>query len=104
MENTTYQKLKEMLCEELGDIVSGERISLGALDVIDKLTHSIKSLDAIIAMEEGSYPQYSTGTHTTSTSVGCQRMLEEVEALIGKATNNIEREALRGAVERLKRA
>ena len=47
--------LKEMLCKELEDLVQKGELSAGALDAVDKLTHSIKSLVTIIAMEEGGY-------------------------------------------------
>lgn len=46
------KELKEMLCEELEKITKDGELSAGSLDVIDKLTHSIKSIDTIIAMEE----------------------------------------------------
>ena len=46
------EELREMLCEELDKITKKGELSAGSLDVIDKLTHSIKSIDTIIAMEE----------------------------------------------------
>ena len=51
----SYHKLKKMLCKELENVVDDGKISAGNLEVIDKLTHSIKSLDAIMAMEESGY-------------------------------------------------
>jgi hypothetical protein len=48
-------KLKDMLCEELEKITKKGELSAGSLDVIDKLTHSIKSIDTIIAMEDAGY-------------------------------------------------
>lgn len=56
------EELKEMLCEELEKITKKGELSAGSLDVIDKLTHSIKSIDTIIAMEDTGYsnePGYS---------------------------------------------
>lgn len=49
------EELKEMLCEELEKITKKGELSAGSLDVIDKLTHSIKSIDTIIAMEDAGY-------------------------------------------------
>lgn len=49
------EELKEMLCEELDKITKKGELSAGSLDVVDKLTHSIKSIDTIIAMEEAGY-------------------------------------------------
>lgn len=49
-----YEKIKEMLCEELDNVTKKGELSAGSLEIIDKLTHSIKSLATIIAMEESS--------------------------------------------------
>jgi hypothetical protein len=49
------EELREMLCEELDKITKKGELSAGSLDVVDKLTHSIKSIDTIIAMEESGY-------------------------------------------------
>ena len=48
-------KLREMLCDELEKITNKGELSAGSLDVIDKLTHSIKSIDTIEAMEDSGY-------------------------------------------------
>lgn len=45
-------KLKDMLCDELEKITKKGELSAGSLDAVDKLTHSIKSIDTIIAMDE----------------------------------------------------
>ena len=50
------EDLKWMLCDELEEITRQGKIkSKEALDVVDKLTHSIKSIDTIIAMEDAGY-------------------------------------------------
>ena len=51
----TYVRLKKMLCKELEDLVEKGDLKAGSLDAIDKLTHSIKSLDTIMAMEDAGY-------------------------------------------------
>jgi len=51
----TMHHLKEMLEDELDKVVDKGVVSRDALDVIDKLTHSIKSIDTIIAMEDAGY-------------------------------------------------
>ena len=48
------EELREKLCRELEDLSKGE-LNMGSLDAINKLTHSIKSIDTIVAMEEGGY-------------------------------------------------
>lgn len=47
-------ELKEKLCRELQEYVGGD-ITAGSLQTIDLLTHSIKSLDTIMAMEDAGY-------------------------------------------------
>lgn len=49
------EKLRDMLCDELEKITKKGELSTGSLDVVDKLTHSIKSIDTIMAMEGSSY-------------------------------------------------
>lgn len=49
------EKLRDMLCDELDEITRKGELSDRSLDEIDKLTHSIKSIDAIMAMEDGKY-------------------------------------------------
>jgi len=53
------EELKEMLCRELDEYAKKGELSAGSLDIIDKLTHSIKSIDTIIAMEGYSGDEYS---------------------------------------------
>lgn len=53
MGKMTMKQLREMLCDELDEITKKGELSAGSLDTVDKLTHSIKSIDTIIAMEEG---------------------------------------------------
>lgn len=52
--NALY-KMKEMLMDELEKCSKKGELSAGSLDVVDKLTHSIKSIDTIIAMDEAGY-------------------------------------------------
>lgn len=44
------EQLKDMLCKELEEITSKGELTAGSLDTIDKLTHSIKSIETIMAM------------------------------------------------------
>lgn len=53
------EELRDMLCEELEKITKKGELSAGSLDVIDKLTHSIKSIDTIMAMEDSGYSNES---------------------------------------------
>ena len=51
-------KLRDMLEKELHTITDKGELSAGSLDIIDKLTHSIKSIDTIMAMEGSSHDGY----------------------------------------------
>lgn len=53
-------ELKEMLCDELEEIVEKGELTAGSLDTVDKLTHSIKSIATIMAMEDSDY-SYENG-------------------------------------------
>ena len=50
-----YDELKHMLCEELEQVMEKGEITNSSLEQIDKLTHSIKSLATIMAMEDAGY-------------------------------------------------
>ena len=54
-------ELKDLVCDELKEYGKKGEISMGNLDVIDKLSHTLKSLDTIIAMEESGYSGYYPG-------------------------------------------
>ena len=55
-------ELREMLVKELDKIQRKGELSAGSLDIVDKLTHSIKSIDTIMAMEDAGYAHdYSYG-------------------------------------------
>lgn len=46
-------ELKEMLCKELEKYGKEDKLTAGSLEVVDKLSHSIKNLDKIIENYEG---------------------------------------------------
>lgn len=63
-----YEKLKEMLCDELEKITRKGELTAGSLDTVDKLTHAIKSVVTIMAMDDEYGDGYSRadGDHMTS--------------------------------------
>lgn len=66
MNKKTMERLEHRLCTELDEISEKERLSTGDLDVIEKASHSLKSLAAIKANESGQgYSQagYPMGSH-----------------------------------------
>lgn len=50
-------KLKDMLCDELDEYGKKGELSAGALEIVDKLSHALKSISTVIAMEEGGYSE-----------------------------------------------
>ena len=63
------EDLKEMLCDELDEIAEKGKVTAGDLDAIDKLTHSIKSIETIIAMGEYSN-DYMNGSYQNRDAMG----------------------------------
>ena len=61
------EELKMLLCEELEKIAKKGELTAGSLETIDKLTHSIKSLLTIMAMEEGG-ESYARGSYARGRS------------------------------------
>ena len=49
------RNLREMLCKELDDIADKREMSAGDLDVIQKLTSSIKNTYIIEMLDDGGY-------------------------------------------------
>lgn len=47
------EELKYMLCEELEEYGSKDKLDVGGLEIVDKLAHAIKNIDKIIESEEG---------------------------------------------------
>ena len=47
--------LEEMLSDELEEITKKGKLTVDTLDAIDMITHSIKSIDTILAMENAGY-------------------------------------------------
>lgn len=57
-------KLKDMLTDELEEYGRKGELSAGSLEIIDKLSHALKSVTTILAMEDSDqshwgYPPYS---------------------------------------------
>ena len=50
-----YHQIKEMLCKELKEFARKDELSAGSLDVIYKLTSSIKNIDKMEMFEGGGY-------------------------------------------------
>lgn len=60
-----YEKLKNILCTEIDEtiesIMKEGKMSMSDLEVLDKLTHSLKSVITTMAMEENGYSYNNSG-------------------------------------------
>ena len=63
-------KLRDMLCDELDEITAKGKLTVDSLDAIDMITHSIKSIDTILAMEEAEYNRGYSGRRYYDHSYG----------------------------------
>lgn len=114
-------ELKEALCDELNEYSSKRKLSYEDLDVIDKLTHSIKSIETILAMEgydEGysrdyrpsygysyrnrdSMGRYSRDMEYSNDGHGKEGMAMELREAMEKAGTDKEREAIKACMTEL---
>lgn len=115
----TLTKLRDMLCDELDEVVKQGGINSGLLDQIDKITHSIKSIDTIEAMQNqgsyrgGSYERggsydngsYENGSYRRSYERGYSRhdSVEELRAIM-KDADSTTKNAIRKAIEQIEQA
>lgn len=51
----TLEKLRDMLMDELDRCAEKDTLSTNSLYNVDKLTHAVKSIDTIMAMEDAGY-------------------------------------------------
>lgn len=120
--------LKDMLCKELKEYAKKGELSAGSLETIDKLTHSLKSVVTIMAMEDGgysrddgysgarrrdsmgryadggSYERYNDGYsgRRYSRDEGKHRMIQQFEEMMQESNSQEEKEILRNTLNRLK--
>lgn len=64
------EDLEYMLCDELDKIAQQGELTSGSLDAVQKLTHSLKSIKTVEAMEMGGhsgrmYPAYADEGYST---------------------------------------
>ncbi len=121
-----YNKLKKILCTEIDDtvdsIMRNGKMSINDLEVIDKLTHSLKSVTTIMAMEDSGY-SYDSRTRRRDTmgryyddgysnrkyyddrysrDEGKSHMIRQFEKLMEESSSPEEHEVLQSAINRLK--
>ena len=110
--------IKDMIVRELEDISgNGEINGAKELDAIDKLTHSLKSVETIIAMNEAGYPNrgsgYSRGRNRQRDSRwrrtsyddgdGTEQMMDELHNAMQNAQNEETKEAIKKAIQMMEK-
>ena len=67
------EDIREMLMKELEKYSKKGELSAGSLEIIDKLTHAIKSIDTIMAMEESGYSNESGYSYARGRGMNARR-------------------------------
>ncbi len=124
-------ELKEKLCRELDEIARKPEMSAGDLETVHKLTDTIKNIDKIDMLEDGDYSQsgdwegrssynrgssyanrgkhyvrghYSRDGRMYSRADAKDRMMEQMEEMMGSASNDRERDIIRRCMDQLEKA
>ena len=123
-------ELKEKLCRELEEVARKPEMGAGDLELIHKLTDTIKNIDKIDALEDGGYSRdgdwemEGRGRYNRGSSYARRRdsrgrytsdrrysrddakthMIEQMEQMMNGSQNEREREIIRRAMEQLEQA
>lgn len=114
------EDLKEMLCDELDKIASKGELTAGTLDTVQKLTHSLKSIETIMAMEDysgddmsyerggnrgrrnrGSYRSYARGGRGRSRRMYSGDDMEKITEMMDEVEDPKIRQALQKALDKM---
>lgn len=123
-------ELKEKLCRELEEVARKPEMGAGDLELIHKLTDTIKNIDKIDALEDdgysrdGDWEMEGRGRYNRGSSYARRRdsrgrytsdrrysrddakthMIEQMEQLMNGSQNEREREIIKRAMEQLEQA
>ena len=115
------EELKDMLVDELDEVTAKGKLTAGDLDTVDKLTHSIKSIDTILAMDGysndyrydggmsyarkrdslGRYSRENRNGYSRGYSYGKESMIQELRELMNDAETEKEREAIGRCIDEM---
>jgi hypothetical protein len=125
MKTEVLYDLQDMLCHELSEIAGKGKLSIEGVDIVEKMTHSLKHIASVLAMEEGysgdgsyaeerrnpgeSYRGYSsrrgrnrmTGRYMSRVGYSGDGLKDELERLMDQAGSEQEREAIRRCMEQM---
>ena len=111
--SNVFHELREMLMHELKTTTENGPLTKEKLETIDKLTHSIKSIDTICAMEDKgysrddgnnyrnyrSYNSYAQNGQSQNDNRG--EMMYRLEEMLKMANTDKEREAIRMCMNKM---
>lgn len=116
-------ELKEKLCKELDEIAHKPEMGAGDLEIIHKLTDTIKNVDKIDMLEDSEYSQAYDGIYNRGNSYrgrrrdsmgryarrysrddGTAHLVEQMEALLDQTDDEQVKRAIRRALEQIENA
>lgn len=116
MSDTMY-KLKDMVCDELKKIANDRKLNASTLDAVDKLTHTLKSIENVNAMGSGdrgysgdaythryvNYPNYTRYDYDRgySRDEGKIHMVDQLREMLNSAASEKERSAIRNCISQM---
>lgn len=102
--------LRDMLCKELDEITRKGELGAGDLDIVHKLTDTIKNIDKIEAMEEDGYSsrrdEYDMrgrgrrGTHYVRGHYSRDGGIDNMKRQLQEMLDNADDESIRRAIQR----
>ena len=102
--------LRDMLCKELEEITRKGELGAGDLDIVHKLTDTIKNIDKIEAMEEDGYSsrrdEYDMrgrgrrGTHYVRGHYSRDGGIDDMKRQLQEMLDNADDESIRRAIQR----
>lgn len=118
----SMERVRDLLCDELEKISSKGELTAGSLETIDKLTHSIKSIDTIMAMDDAGYSKDYMPAYGARSYAGQRRdsmgrysrnsyrrgysydeakddMIDQLEGIMQTAPDKRTKDAIRKAIE-----
>lgn len=107
-------KIEDMLCDELEKIAEQGELTAGSLDTVDKLTHSLKSIETILAMKDSGYsndvrPRYTSHysdnggrwSRMYSRDEEQGRMVERLRDMLDETSSDKARTALKNCISQM---
>ena len=106
------EALCEIVEEQIGDLsrkIRNNGMSSGDLDALDKLTHTLKSLKAVLAMDDdgysgrmrGSYKRDSRGRYSSEHGYSRTNLADRMRELMADAPDDRTRQEMMRMVEKL---